>query len=284
MIILGCGHISVALSRMATLAGFETWVYDDRPAFANRERFPEAKEVIMDDFAKLREHIDIRRGDYVVVVTRGHKHDQACLEAVLKGTYPAYLGMIGSKRRVAVVMKQLEEEGYAKELLSKVYSPIGLKIGAITPEEIAVSILAEVIACKYGRTDHAREAKSSAVKASANKTHVWADSVREDPYATCDTEAMFGIADGSFEGEALITIVDAQGSVPRGPGAIMSMTYDGRISGTIGGGCAEGDMLAQAREVIRKGGYALTEIDMTDTAEEDGMVCGGRALVLIEKL
>jgi xanthine dehydrogenase accessory factor len=271
MIIFGGGHISLALSRMAKLADFSVCIYDDRPMFANSERFPDADEVICDDFGRVFEHIKIRGGDYAVIVTRGHKHDAECLEGVLSGIMPVYTGMIGSRRRVAIVLKELAERGYAKERLDNVHTPIGLKIGAVTPAEIAVAILAEVIAVKR-------------IGDSFGKTDVEAEPGAFVTNEGCDTETAYALAEQEGEIDALITILETNGPVPRETGAKMGMTYEGRIVGTIGGGCAESDIMQQARTVIRDGGYAVATVDMRDTAEEDGMVCGGSMRVLIESV
>ena len=258
LIILGGGHIALALTEMAKACGFAPLVYDDRPMFANEDRFPCADEVICDDFSRLFDRVKIRAADYVVIVTRGHKHDQECLEGVLKGEPPAYTGMIGSRRRVAIVMKQLEVAGYPKGRLGDVHSPIGLRIGAVTPAEISVSILAELIQVRR-------------VKLAAEQG------------ATCDLETASRLAERGENMDAIITILKTQGSVPRETGAKMGMSYEGTIIGTIGGGCAESGLMQDARAIIREGGWRMATVDMTDTAEEDGMVCGGQMTVLIER-
>ncbi|MDR0520082.1 MAG: XdhC family protein [Clostridiales Family XIII bacterium] len=269
MIILGGGHIALALTKMAKLADFYVTVFDDRPAFANDARFPEADEVICDDFSRVMERIGVRASDYVVIVTRGHKHDTECLEGVLKGVKPAYTGMIGSRRRVAIVLKQLEAAGYDKELLSDVHTPIGLKIGAVTPAEISVAILAEVIGVKRKGFDKAG--------ARAKAAHGM------DISLTCDIEIAEWLAKHGDEADALLTILTTNGSVPRETGAKMAISYEGRTAGTIGGGCAESDVISDARTIIREGGWRAKTIDMTDSAEEDGMVCGGTMTVIVEK-
>ena len=258
MIILGGGHIALALSKMAKLCDFNTIVFDDRPMFASRERFPDADEVICDDFSNLFERLRILENDYVVIVTRGHKHDQECIEGVLKGDAPAYTGMIGSRRRVAIVMKQLYEAGYPKERLDEVYSPIGLRIGAVTPAEISISIIAEIIEVK-------------------RKKRADMDSL------TSDFETASRLAEEGESSDALFTVLETHGSVPRETGAKMSMSYEGQVIGTIGGGCAESGIMQDARVIIREGGWRVVTVDMTDTAEEDGMVCGGQMTVLIER-
>ena len=145
MIVFGGGHIAVPLVRVASMLRFDVTVYDDRPNFANRERFPDASEVICDSFASVAEFVSIRPSDYVVIVTRGHKHDEDCLRAILYGIPPYYAGMIGSRRRTAIVRQQMKQEGFDSDRVDALHSPIGLAIGAVTPDEIVISIMAEVV-------------------------------------------------------------------------------------------------------------------------------------------
>lgn len=149
LLILGAGHIAQAVASMGKKLDFHVIVVDDRPDFANRARFPEADEVICDDFANTIRRTTIDPNTYIVIVTRGHRYDEVCLREVL-GRPAKYLGMIGSKRRVKLLLNKLQEAGFAAEDLAKVKSPIGLNIGAETPAEIAISILAEIIAVRRG--------------------------------------------------------------------------------------------------------------------------------------
>ncbi|MDR1778436.1 MAG: XdhC family protein [Clostridiales Family XIII bacterium] len=259
MLILGGGHIALALSKMAAAVDFQVVVYDDRPAFASPERFPEADEVICEDFSKLFSRVRIRPQDYVVIVTRGHLHDTECLTGVLRGQIPAYMGMIGSRRRVGIVLRELKEQGFEQGYLDQVHTPIGLPIGAVTPAEIAVSILAEVIRVRRQESAAAGE-------------------------ETCDIQTAQWLAQCAEEADALLTVIGTAGSVPREAGAKMAMRYDGPLAGTIGGGCAEGDMMQEARSLIRSGGWAVKQIDLTDAADENGMVCGGTMTILLETI
>jgi xanthine dehydrogenase accessory factor len=145
LLIVGAGHVALPLARMAAMLDFRVAVLDDRPSFVNATRFPEADELIVDHFDRALREYPIDADTYVVLITRGHQHDVTSLMAVIDS--PAgYIGMIGSRRRVKGVFELLErEEGIDPEKLRRVYSPIGLEIGAITPAEIAVAILAEVI-------------------------------------------------------------------------------------------------------------------------------------------
>lgn len=148
LLILGGGHIAKPLVALGKLAGFYVTVIDDRPSFANLNRFPDADQVICLDFISALNKIIIGPNTYVVIVTRGHRHDSECLNLCI-GRPAAYLGMIGSKRRIKIVLESLQA-GNPEEKLPRVYAPIGLDIGARTPEEIAISIMAEVIMVRRG--------------------------------------------------------------------------------------------------------------------------------------
>ena len=170
--IFGGGHISMALAKSASEAGFGIVVIDDRDQFANKERFPMAQELYTsyeDAFARLTPNA----ASYLVIVTRGHRDDMRVLAWAVR-TQARYVGMIGSKRKVISVYQALEKEGYAPEGFSRVYAPMGLEIGALSPEEIAVSITAELVAVRRNSSSaqhkklqrEVREPAVSAVKAS----------------------------------------------------------------------------------------------------------------------
>jgi xanthine dehydrogenase accessory factor len=146
--IFGGGHVSIALANAASTAGFGVGVIDDRESFANLVRFPMAQEIFT-SFEESFEKIKPTASTYVVIVTRGHKDDMHVLRWAV-GTSPRYIGMIGSKRKVISVYKALEKEGIPMETFAKVHAPVGLAIGALTPEEIAISITAELIAIRRG--------------------------------------------------------------------------------------------------------------------------------------
>jgi xanthine dehydrogenase accessory factor len=149
LLICGGGHIGLSLATIGEHVGFSVAVMDDREMYANRERFPMADRVFNGDFAEMLADFQIGANTYVVMVSRGHKQDETCLRAVLnRGA--AYVGMIGSKRRVSTVLRHLAEEGFDLGELERVYTPIGFDLGAETPEEIAVSIIAELIAVRRG--------------------------------------------------------------------------------------------------------------------------------------
>jgi xanthine dehydrogenase accessory factor len=145
--IFGAGHVAWNLYKVARLAGFEVTVADDRETYASRERFPEARDVYADDFERVMAQLAPGENSYIVIVTRGHRDDMRVLGWAAEQN-ARYLGMIGSKRKVIAIYKELERAGVAREKLMRVAAPVGLDIGAITPEEIAVAIVAEMIAVR----------------------------------------------------------------------------------------------------------------------------------------
>src|SRR6202158_3391232 len=143
--IFGAGHVAASLYKVARIAGFDVTIIDDREAYASRERFPDAQQVIAEDFDKAAAQIAPSESSYIVIVTRGHRDDMRMLRWAVQ-TPARYVGMIGSKRKTITIFKELQAEGLPAHLFDRVHAPVGLDIGAITPEEIAVSITAELIA------------------------------------------------------------------------------------------------------------------------------------------
>jgi xanthine dehydrogenase accessory factor len=149
--LFGAGHVSRSLAVFTSLVGFRTVVLDDRPEFASSERFPRAEQIkVIPSFPQAFEGLEIDRDGYVVIVTRGHLHDKTVLEQALK-TDAGYIGMIGSRRKRDLIYRELLTKGFSQAELGRVHAPIGLAIGAETPEEIAVSIVAELIQVRAGR-------------------------------------------------------------------------------------------------------------------------------------
>lgn len=265
LIILGGGHIAKPLAEFGSRVGFLVTVVDDRPKFANKSRFPEAQKVICDSFNNCFSKLDLNESSSVVIVTRGHRNDMDCLKQVLNYK-TAYTGMIGSKHRVNIVKEQLLNEGYGEKLINKINAPIGIEIGAITPEEIAISIIAQIISFRR------RLGTSTDCKASA-----------ELNWPELDRSVLEELCKDVDDHKALITIIEAKGSVPRQAGSKMLVWPYGKTVGSIGGGCAEGEVINIAWDIIRNGGFMTHDIDMTgQITEEEGMVCGGVMRVLIE--
>ena len=150
LVVVGAGHIAVPLVRMAKVLDFYVVVTDDRLAFANRERFPDADEVLVGDMAQMLKEMSITPSSYIVLITRGHKYDEPCLREIIH-SQAKYIGMIGSRRRIKACFQRFrDEEKIAQEVIDRVYAPIGLDIATETPAEIALSILAEIIKVRRG--------------------------------------------------------------------------------------------------------------------------------------
>lgn len=145
--IFGAGHVAYNLYKVAKIAGFDVVVVDDRESYANADRFPDAREIIADDFEAVTKRLVVPEWSYIVIVTRGHRDDMRVLRWAVDAS-ARYLGMIGSRRKTISIYKELEKEGIPADKLSQVHAPVGLEIGAVTPEEIAVAIVAEMIAVR----------------------------------------------------------------------------------------------------------------------------------------
>jgi xanthine dehydrogenase accessory factor len=144
LIILGAGHVGRALAKLAGFSGFRVTVVDDREEYANREAVPDAHVIIVSDFSSVFSRVHVDPGSYVVIATRGHNHDLDALRAALH-TQARYVGLLGSRRKKALLSRKLAEQGFTKEQVGRVITPVGLPIGSVTPEEIAVSIMAQII-------------------------------------------------------------------------------------------------------------------------------------------
>lgn len=262
LILLGGGHIALSLCRIGAMLDFSVAVVDDRPAFANHLRFPEAETVICGGFGETIDRLKVGAEDFICVITRGHRHDADCLRRILAGTMPKYLGMIGSKRRVAGLMELLAEEGYDGERLKQVHAPIGLSIHAQTTTEIAISIAAQLVECRRSRKTSGQESECLML------TNV--------DMALLETLAV------PKEPLVVALVVDTKGSTPVKSGAMMAVGRLGRVEGTIGGGCGEAEITQIARHMAGTGETKVVSVNMSnEVAEEEGMVCGGIMKVLL---
>ncbi len=244
LIICGGGHVSYDLVKMASCLDFRIKVIDDREEFANKERFSMADEVVCDSFENLAKYM--KKDAYYIVVTRGHKDDFDCVSTILKSEYQ-YLGMIGSKAKVKTTFENLANAGIPEKLIQTVHAPIGLKIGAKTPAEIAVSILAEIIQIKNEKSASFISRELAAVK----------------------------------EKGILCIITEKTGSAPRGEGCMMFVTED-KIIDTIGGGAIEFEAIQDAKNISE---VTIKEYQLNNTqAQNLGMICGGTNKVLFVPL
>jgi xanthine dehydrogenase accessory factor len=144
LFILGAGHVGKALAKTARFCGFRVTVADDRPEYANRESIPESSGIIIRDFKEVFSGIVVKKESYIVIATRGHNHDLDALKAALR-TEAGYVGLLGSRRKRALLFKTLKEDGFSDEDIGRVIIPVGLPIGSVTPEEISISIMAQII-------------------------------------------------------------------------------------------------------------------------------------------
>jgi xanthine dehydrogenase accessory factor len=148
LVVLGAGHVGKALSKVARFAGFRVTVADDRGEFANRDKIPDAHDTVVSNFESVFLKVPVDKNTFLVIATRGHNHDFDALKAALK-TEAGYIGLLGSKRKKALLFKTLKDEGFSQTDIDRVIIPVGLPIGSVTPEEIAISIMAQII--KYRR-------------------------------------------------------------------------------------------------------------------------------------
>ena len=256
LVVCGGGHVSMPIIRIGKMLGFTVTVLEDRPKFADNARVAGADRVLCEQFGTALSEIKGDSDTWFVIVTRGHRYDTECLEAILKKTY-VYVGMMGSRRRVSMVKEQLANKGTDKVKLESVHTPIGLKIGAQTPEEIAVSIMAEIIQVKNSRE-------------------------KSGGYSR---ELLAALTDGRKK--VLATIISRKGSAPRDVGTKMLIMEDGTTIDTIGGGCVESEIIQKALLMMRTGkpDFQICRVDMTsEAAEDEGMVCGGVVEVMMEGL
>ncbi len=262
IIVIGGGHIALSLTEFASKVGFYVVVVDDRAEFAQKERFPLANEVICSPYEVCMSQIKPQKNDYVVIATRGYAQDKICLENLLQYEECIYTGVIGSSKKMKLLMTALIEMEQDPQRLARICSPIGLSIGAVTTEEISIAILAEII--KRKRVD---SKGLTAISRSDTELKV----VKE--LAACQMPC------------ALATIMSSQGSSPRKAGAKMIIFPDGRISGSIGGGIAEASMIELGRKIIGSGSYTIEEVDLhgKDLLAQ-GMICGGSIQVLLEDI
>lgn len=240
LFICGAGHVAKELADIASFLDFRIYVMDSRNEFANEERFPHAESIICDSFDKLSAYLE--KDSYYAVVTPGHQDDYTCVKQILNSEY-TYLGMIGSHKKITSTYERLQVEGITKEQLDTIHAPIGLSIGAVTPSEIAISILAQIIEIKN---------KKSCASISSNLLN-------------------------SKESGTLCIIIDKTGSAPRGVGSMMLVTDHGQID-SLGGGAIENQIVMDAKNItnpcIKE--YNLGPSDVSKL----GMICGGTNKVL----
>lgn len=257
LIVCGGGHVAQALVKIARMLSFNIIALEDRLSFARAMKIAGADEVIYEEFTDGIEKVSGSPNTYFAILTRGHRYDLECLNSILRKPF-AYIGMLSSKYRASTTKKKLVESGFDKDIVDKLNAPIGLNINAKTPEEIAVSILSEIIQVK----------NQNVCSSDFPKEIITAISEENMPKILC-------------------TIIRAKGSTPRDAGTKMLVLEDGNILGTIGGGCMEFEVRNKALELIGTKEPKIIKIDMTGRItdiENDGMACGGIIDVLLEPI
>lgn len=257
LVICGAGHVAIAVLNIAKMIGFKVTVIDDRPKFADNARRAHADQVICDTFPNALKRVSSDENTYFVIVTRGHQHDEECLEIILGYKY-GYIGMMGSRGRVQRVKNGLYEAGFSENAIESLHAPIGIHIKAETPEEIAVSIMGEIILEKN-------------LKDADNVVY-------EDIIEVLKANQERHIP------SVLATIVSRRGSTPRNIGTKMLIMPDGSFIGTIGGGCVEAEVTSRAHYMLASGEDTpiLLELGTTGDESEDQMGCGGLEEVYLE--
>lgn len=261
LVICGAGHVSMPLIRIGRMLSYEITVIEDRPEYAARAVEAGADKVLCGAFEEAVRDLPGDKNTAFVVVTRGHKHDQVCLREILHKEY-IYAGLMASRRRGAMMRESLLKEGFSPARAEEIHTPIGLPIHSETPEEIAVSILAEIIQIMNTRE-------------------------KGDGYIQGMADEILHILRNRDERAVLAMIVSKEGEAPRNPGTRILVREDGTFLGSIGGGYAEAMILRRAQEMLTEAAtdesVHLLRIRMnSDDPEKDGMLCGGTIEVLME--
>ena len=262
LILLGAGHVAQALCGYGAELGFRVNVVDDRPEFITQERFPQAAQLLCGSYPAVIRDLKIGTQDFVAVMTRGHRYDTLCVCAILEGELPSYLGVIGSRHKAQALLELLATEGFSRETLDKIHTPIGLDIGALTVQEIAVSIAAELIQHRRKKTPRAHGA-----------TLLIEDGL--DPALAVATQQQ-------EKNWVLAMVYETTGSTPAKTGAMMLADRTGNTIGTVGGGNGEYRVVQQARSIAGTGDCISMTLDLDNPlAEPEGMVCGGTMKVML---
>lgn len=277
LILLGAGHIGREMDKLGNYLGYRVTVIDNRPDYAMAENFDPRTRVICCPYSQAHKYVDFGGHTNVLVATYGHLHDLDCLELVLKYDLP-YLGVVGSRHRRELVKEHLLSEGIPTARINKIHMPVGLDIGAKTPPELALSIMAEILALENRKSGislrdvgipKAQRAKEGGL-------------LSETPDINLLEQALRYGKEG--KAGALATVVAAGPSTPRKSGAKMLILEDGLRAGTIGGGFVENNVIAEARKVIAQPGLILKSFSLRPGPEQDVMLCGGDMEVFIEPL
>ena len=250
LVLFGCGHVGKALYDLAVLQDMRVTVADPRADLLTKERFPKATRIIGSYDKILSEDHPTFISPYYCIFTHGHTYDEDCLLYSIKHPH-SYIGMIGSKAKIAHCFDIMRAKGITDSQLSEVYTPIGLPINAVTPQEIAVSIMAQIISV-----------------------------LRKDKQAVLIDSSLLRLA--ADKNGVMVRIVEKSGSAPRSTGSMMFVTEQG-ISGTVGGGSVENHAIEMAKKMLKQDKAFLLEHHELQVNQPLGMTCGGNVTLLYKK-
>lgn len=255
IVICGAGHVSIPVIQIAKMVGFYVTVIDDRQEFVDKALKNGADNGICGEFETVLKSLKTTNDTYFVVVTRGHHFDKICVENALLKPH-AYVGLLGSKNKAVTIKNKLTQQGFDHELIESVHAPIGLKINAEGPQEIAVSIMSEII-----------KVKNTSVNSSV-----------------FDDELLSYLANENYEKCVIATIVAKSGSTPRKVGTKLLIKEDGNIIGTVGGGVCEKSVIDKALSMMKHNeNNALVKYNMfNDGKNGEDMICGGNIDVFLQ--
>ena len=257
LILAGGGNVSQYLCQIGAMLGFAVTVIDDRPDFASASRFPEASEVICGSYMQTLKELQLGERDYIAVITRGHQDDMDCLRVILSGTQPRYVGLMGSQGRADDTREILEKEGFSRSQVAHIHAPIGIPIQAQTPQEIAVSIAAEMV--RIRRSSLPRQDR---------------DGILLDD--DVDLKLLKFLAEDPIP-KAAVLVYGTSGVTPARSGAIMAVDEYFNTVGTLGGGCQEHEAALEAYHMIGSGSCRTFTADLSDErAAGEGLPGGGQ--------
>lgn len=273
LLIMGSGHIAEYIAAMGSLLSYDIVIIDDRPEYANARTFPYAKRIHCGSFEEILPQVAYHSKCFAILATRGHQTDAICLEHMLSCDIP-YIGMVGSRRKIRSIFALIRDRGIEPETYTNIYAPVGLDIHSETPQEIALSILAEIQLVRAGGSG-----RPLSTLLGKEEIHPHGKQRGETDFSTLEI-----IACAQEQGEpfALVSIIGSTGHVPRGVGSRMVVWENGKIHGTIGGGKRESEIIEAALLSLRSGLPTRQEVNFSGSYDSFQPVCGGRCSFFVQ--
>ncbi|SFJ53997.1 XdhC family protein [Thermoflavimicrobium dichotomicum] len=273
LLVFGSGHIAESLVSIAKILSYQVIVIDDRSEYANQDQLPLADQIICGNFDEIMEQVPVHSQCYAVLATRSHQTDAICLSHLINQSLP-YIGMVGSTRKIRSIFSLLRDRGLDPAQQTNIFAPVGLDIQSETPEEIALSILAEIQLIRFGGTG-----KPLSSMKKIKKVHP-----HDNKRMRQELDLFEAMANAWEEGRsfAAVTIIGTTGHVPRGIGSRMIVWEDGSICRTIGGGRRENEIIQMALECLKERKTYCAEADFGGSYDSFQPVCGGRFTYFIK--